>query len=68
MKKPGGRNRRANNPSLLSRLDWESLEHTEHDGADERKGDIRGNNAQSADESHGKTPLVHVVPAINDLG
>lgn len=43
---------------------WESLEHAEHDGADESEGDIRGDNAQSADESHGKTPLVHVVPAL----
>ena len=36
------------------------LEHTEHDGADEGEREIRGNNAQSADESHGECSLVHV--------
>ena len=67
MKKPGG-----SSPAgpliqvCLPRLDWGAcLEHAEHDGADECEGDIRGNNAQSADESHGEDSLVHVVPAIN---
>jgi hypothetical protein len=46
----------------------ESLEHAEHDGADEGESDIRGYNAQFADEWHGRTPLVHVVPAHNALG
>jgi hypothetical protein len=41
------------------------LEHAEHDGADEGQRDIRGYNAQFADEWHGRTPLVHVVPAHN---
>ena len=49
MKTPGG--------SATGRVvhDWlwpgsESLEHAEHDGADEGEGDIRGYNAQSADD------------------
>jgi hypothetical protein len=46
----------------------ESLEYAEHDGADEGESDIRGYNAQFADEWHGRTPLVHVVPAHNALG
>ena len=59
--------RRAIDPVLSSRLDWEkSQEHTEHDGADKGEGDIRGNNAQPADdEVYGNAPLVYVVPAIN---
>src|SRR5207245_195026 len=61
MKTPGGRS--------TGRVvyDWpgsSSLEHAEHNGADKGEGDIRGYNAQSADESHGNAPLVHVVPAI----
>ncbi len=42
-----------------------ALEHAEHDGADKGKGDIRGNNAQSADESHGERSLVHVAARCN---
>ena len=34
----------------------DALEHAKHDGADKGEGHIGGNNAQSADESHGKTP------------
>jgi hypothetical protein len=45
-----------------------SLDHSEHNGADEGEGDIRGYNAQFADESHGNAPLVHVVPANNASG
>ena len=67
MKKPGGSQTagRSVHDLAVQALDWESLEHAEHDGADEGEGNIRGNNAQSADESHGNTPLVHVVPANN---
>jgi hypothetical protein len=32
-----------------------SLDNAEHDGSDEGERDIRGDNAQSADESHGNT-------------
>ena len=45
-----------------------SLEHADHNGADEGECDVRGYNAQSADDGHGNTPLVHVVPAHNALG
>jgi hypothetical protein len=38
----------------------EVLEHAEHDRANKGDCDIRGNNAQSADQSHEKTSLVHV--------
>ena len=42
-----------------------SLDDAEHDGSDEGERDIRGDYAQSADESHGhSSPLVHVVLAI----
>ena len=58
---------RASCSRLASSLDA-SLEHAEHNGADEGEGDIRGNNAQSADESHGNAPLVHVVTATNAEG
>ena len=63
MKTPGGWNdpvRRALWKPKLS-----ALEHAEHDGADKGKGDIRGNNAQSADESHGERSLVHVAARCN---
>ena len=33
-----------------------SLEHSEHDRADKCECNVRGNNAQLADESHGKPP------------
>ena len=42
-----------------------ALEHAEHDRADKSDCDIRGNNAQSADESHGNAPLVHVAARYN---
>ena len=32
------------------------LEHPEHDRSNKGEGEIRGNNAQLADESHGKPP------------
>jgi len=38
----------------------EVLEHAEHDRANKGDCDIRGNNAQSADQSHEKTSLVHI--------
>ena len=37
-----------------------ALEHAKHDGADKGEGHIGGNDAQSADESHGESSLVHV--------
>ena len=37
-----------------------ALEHAEHDRADKSDCDIRGYNAQSADESHAKALLVYV--------
>jgi hypothetical protein len=37
-------------------LEHAALEHAQHDRADKGEGDTRGNYAQSADESHGKTP------------
>jgi hypothetical protein len=43
----------------------EILDHAEHDRADKRECQIRGNDAQSADESHGKPPLVRVTARIN---
>ena len=45
-----------------------ALDHAEHDRADKSDCDIRGNNAQSADESHGKTSLVHVAARCNAKG
>jgi len=42
----------------------EVLEHAEHDRANKGDCDIRGNNAQSADQSHEKTSLVHVAAAV----
>ena len=33
-----------------------ALEHAEHDGADKGEGEISGDNAQFADESHGRPP------------
>jgi hypothetical protein len=41
-----------------------SLEHAKHDGADKGECDIRGNNAQSADQSHGKPPWFTSLPAV----
>jgi hypothetical protein len=43
----------------------EILDHAEHNRADKRECEIRGNDAQSADESHGKPPLVRVIARIN---
>jgi len=43
----------------------EVLEHTEHDRANEGDCEIRGNNAQSADQSHEKSSLVHVAARAN---
>ena len=54
MKTPGGRNnpgRRA--PKSVTAA---FLEHSEHDRADKCECNVRGNNAQLADESHGKPP------------
>jgi hypothetical protein len=45
-----------------------SLEHAEHDRANKGDRDIRGNNAQSADQSHVKTSLVHVAARCNAEG
>jgi hypothetical protein len=46
---------------------WEELllEHAEHDRADKGECDIRGNNAQSADEGHRKSPVVHAAARAN---
>jgi hypothetical protein len=38
------------------------LDHAEHDGADEGERDIGGNNAQSADDSHGNSPWFTPLP------
>ncbi len=46
----------------------EILEHAEHDRPDKGDCDIRGNNAQSADQSHEKTSLVHVAARGNAEG
>ncbi|SRR6266513_5087110 len=40
------------------------LEHAEHDGPDKSDCHIRGNNAQSADESHGKPPWFTSLPTV----
>ncbi len=40
-------------------------DHAEHDRADKRDGDIGGDDAQFADESHGKTSLVHAAVRTN---
>ena len=51
------------------RLWRESLEHAEHDGADKGHSQIRGNDAQSADqrthEGHREISLVHVTARFN---
>jgi hypothetical protein len=55
MKTPGGwidPSRRASNQGCVRK----PLEHAEYDGADKSDCHIRGNNAQSADESHGRPP------------
>lgn len=54
-------------PGLLIQFmcpDWtgKALEDAEHDGSDKGEGNVGGDNAQSADESHGSAPFVHVVP------
>ena len=62
MKMPDGwvsPGRRASNHARRS-----CLEDAEHDGSDKGKGEIRGHNAQSADESHGKAPLVTSLSAL----
>jgi hypothetical protein len=41
-----------------------ALNYAKHNGGDKGEGHIRGNNAESADESHGKPPLVHVAARI----
>src|SRR5260370_29197755 len=41
-----------------------ALDHAEHDRADKSDCDIRGNNAQSADESHGNAPWFTSLPAV----
>jgi hypothetical protein len=63
MKKPGGRIVQA--AGLFDAGKTSALEHTEHDGADEGECDIRGNNAQSTDESHWECSLVHVAARFN---
>jgi hypothetical protein len=40
------------------------LEDAEHDGADKRQRQIRGNNAQSGGERHGKAPWFTSLPAV----
>jgi hypothetical protein len=40
------------------------LEHAEHDGADKGECEISGNNAQSADEAHGKSPWFTSLPVV----
>jgi hypothetical protein len=40
----------------------EALDHAEHDGADKGKGEIRGDNAQFTDESHGRPPRFTSLP------
>src|SRR6266481_32886 len=60
--------RRSQQPPGESLSAWRTgraLEHAEHDGADKGECDIGGNNAQSADESHGNAPLVHVAARYN---
>ena len=47
-----------------SGCDAKALEHAEHDRADKDEYDIRGNNAHSADESHGKAPWFTSLPAV----
>ena len=47
----------------------DALEHAKHDGADKSERNIRGNNAQSADErterGHSEISLVHVTARYN---
>ena len=43
-----------------ARLGCAKLDHAKHDCANKGEGDIRGKDAQLADESHGKAPLVNV--------
>ena len=43
----------------------EVLEYAEHDRANKGDCDIRGNNAQSADQSHEKPSLVHAATRSN---
>ena len=60
MKKPGGwdgSNRRAQCKKLGLRLD-----HAQHDRADKGESNIGGNNAQSADDSHGNSPWLTPLP------
>jgi hypothetical protein len=47
---------------------YAGLEHSEHDRADKRESDIRGNNAQPSDEIHGETSLAHVADRCNAQG
>jgi hypothetical protein len=46
----------------------EALKHPEHDGADKGEGEIRGYNAQFADQrtdkSHWEVSLVQILPAV----
>ena len=41
------------------------LDHTQHNCADKREGNIRGKDAQLTDESHGNAPLVNVAARNN---
>jgi hypothetical protein len=47
-----------------NRIAVQSLEHAEHDSADKGECDIRGNNAQFADEAHGKSPWFTSLPVV----
>jgi hypothetical protein len=44
-----------------------NLEHAEHDGADKGEGQIRGDNAQSAGESHGNASCFTSLPALTRI-
>jgi hypothetical protein len=60
MKTPGGWTRRA---SRFRTSAW-ALEHAKHDRGNKSECHIRGNNAQSADQSHAKPPGFTSLPAL----
>jgi hypothetical protein len=64
MKKPGGLIETTGPKHLRGRACYFALDHTEYDGADEGKGEIRRQYAQPVDESHGKAPFVTSLPAL----
>jgi hypothetical protein len=61
MKTPGGWNDPGHR-ALLKPI-ANASEYAEHDGADKGEGEIRGNNAQFTDESHGNSPWFTSLPA-----